>query len=683
MPAKKRKLTPEDFYLLRNVVDPQVSPDGRLAAYVVAWPDRETDETRSSVYVAPLDGRSPARRFTQGNKDHSPRWSPDGRHLAFVSERGEKNQLFVAPMDGGEPRQVTRQTHGVSQPAWSPDGKRIAYAARTGDWTDPKERKGAQKNAPRVIRDLRYKLDGVGFFDARRLHIFAVDVASGEEQQVTAGDWHDDQPAWSPDGKLIAFVSDRERQRHQRQWRTDVWVTPVAGGRARKVTRGRGSASHPAFSPDGRRIAFAGHEHGDEGVAKNIHLMVVPVEGGSAPRSLSAATDRPVAGWPAFMSGRTFAWTAAGDGVLFLAGDRGTQALYRAGLSNGAVSKALDGERQIEAFSPAPDGRRVAFTAAWPSAPWELYSARLNPAAAPGAGGRRREVNLSHANDELMQAVEMGPLRRLTCEAPDGLEIEAFALYPPDYRKGRRYPLALNVHGGPHSFHPGSRSLVEFQSLAAAGYVVLLPNPRGSTTYGEEFSEGVVKDWGGKDFEDIMAGVNALVQRGVADPARLYIGGYSYGGFMSSWAVGRTDRFRAAVVGAPVSNQVSMFGTGDIPLFDMHEIGGTPQDNPEEYQARSPVTYMADVRTPVLLVHHEGDLRCPIGQSEEIFQALRMAGKEVEFVRYPGGFHTYNTHAPSQVVDRVRRTIAWYAGHAPKAKGRPPARRRAKARAGR
>jgi dipeptidyl aminopeptidase/acylaminoacyl peptidase len=675
--ARRRPIQPADFYLLKNVADVQVSPDGKQVAYTAVWPDKEANETRSSVYLAPMDGLSPARRFTHGDKDHSPRWSPDGRRLAFVSERGEKNQLFVAPMEGGEARQVTHAEHGISQPAWSPDGKKVAYVTRVGHWTDPKERNALEKAEPRVIVDLRYKLDGVGFFDNRRVHIFTVDTESGETNQVTSGDYNDDQPAWSPDGKTIVFASDRERQRHQRHWRVDVWAVPSSGGRARKLTRSRGSASHPTFSPDGRWIAFVGHEHGDAGVAKNVHLMVVPAKGGVAPVSLSASTDRPVAGWPAFVSGRTFSWTPDGGSLLFVAGDRGTQALYRAGLKGGTVEKVLDGERQIEGFSLSPAGDRIAFTAVWMTEPPEVYATALS--------GRAKEANLSHINDELKAVVEIAPMERLSYRAPDGWEIEAFVMYPPDYRKGRRYPLAVSVHGGPHSFHPGARSWTQFHALAGSGYVVLLPNPRGSTTYGEAFAEACVRDWGGKDYEDIIAGVDVLLEEGVADPERLYIGGYSYGGFMASWAVGHTDRFRAAVVGAPVSNEASMFGTGDIPLFDMHEIGGTPQDNPDEYWFRSPVAYLANVKTPVLLIHHEGDLRCPISQSEEIFHALKMMGKEVEFVRYPGGFHTYNTHAPSQVVDHARRIIDWYESHAPaKAKyavaRRAPAKRKAVAR---
>ncbi|MFQ5471682.1 MAG: alpha/beta fold hydrolase [Dehalococcoidia bacterium] len=658
----KRRMRPDDHYLLRNVSDPQISPDGKSVAYVQSWSDRDTDETRMSICVAPVDGHSPARRITQGDRDHSPRWSPDGKHLAFVSSRGDKNQIFVAPLDGGDPRQITKAKHGVSQPAWSPDGQQIAYSARVGRYKREEDKTPVERAAPRVIRDLRYKLDGIGFFDERRLKIFVVDVQSGQSKQITRGDYFDDQPAWSPSGRSIAFVSDRQPKRHERQWRTDVWVVSATGGRPRKVTRSRGSAAQPTFSPNGRQIAFVGHENGDSGLAKNVHMMVVSATGRGAPVPVSESIDRSVAGWPAFAFGRTFEWSRDGRSLFFLAADRGTQALYRADVRRRTAVKVLDGERQIEGFSLAPDGKRIAFGAVWLTQPSEIYTTALN--------GRSRETNVSHANDELKSTVALGRVERVKSRGRDGLEIESFALYPPGYKRGKAIPLALNVHGGPHSHHPG-RSWSDFQSLAGAGYVVLLPNPRGSIGYGEAFSEGVVRDWGGEDYEDIMGAVDTMVRRGIADPDRLYIGGYSYGGFMSTWAVGHTDRFAAAVVGAPVANQVSMFGTGDIPLFDIHEIGGTPLEDPDEYRFRSPITYLENVQTPVLLVHHEGDLRCPIGQSEEIFHALKVLGREVEFVRYPGGFHTYNTHTPSQVIDRIKRTLDWYRTH-------PPRRRAAK-----
>jgi dipeptidyl aminopeptidase/acylaminoacyl peptidase len=354
--------------------------------------------------------------------------------------------------------------------------------------------------------------------------------------------------------------------------------------------------------------------------------------------------------------GRAVAWSRNGKSVFFLAADRGAVDLYRGQVAGGSVSKALGGDRQIQSFALAPDGKQVAFAAVWPSAPAEIYAAKLN--------GQGRPRLLSNANDELRKTVEFAQVRRMTYRAHDGLKIEAFVLYPPNYRSNKRYPAALDIHGGPHGFHPTGFGFMPFQSLAGAGYVVLLPNPRGSSGYGEEFTHGCVGDWGGKDFEDLMAGVDELIKRGISDADRLYVGGYSYGGFMTSWTVGHTDRFRAAVVGAPVSNQVSMFGTDDIPMFDVYELGGTPFDQPEVYRERSPVTYLPNVNTPVLLQHWEGDLRCPIGQSEEIFQGLKMLDKKVEFVRYPGGSHVLQS--PSQQVDRMKRILDWYSDHAPK-----------------
>ncbi len=646
----KRGMTPDDLFSLKTVTDPRISPDGTRVAYVLSWNDRETDEVRSSIYVAPLDGSTAARRFTHGNKDSSPRWSPDRLHLAFVSNRGAENQIFLAPLDGGEARQLTKAKYGVSEPAWSPDSRRIAYVARTGDWKDPKDRKPTEHNAPRVLRNLTHKLDGTGFFDDRRSHVFVVDLDAGTETQITAGDWSDTSPAWSPDGELIAFVGDRDRRRFQRFGRADVWAVAATGGKPHKLTRGRGGASLPEFSPDGRWVAFVGHEYGDEVFARNAHLLIVPTAGGDPPRSLSAPLDRsPVGGPNPF--GCTFRWSGDSGSILFLAGDRGRQALYRAGTANGSASRVLGGERLIQAFDVAADGTNVAFAAAWLDSPTEVYAASL-------AGVQER--NLSQANQDLLKSADLGRVEALSYKADDGLEIETFVVYPPGYERGRQYPCVLQIHGGPHGAHPAS-FLLPVQVLAGAGYAVLLPNPRGSGSYGEKFAQACVRDWGGGDFRDLMRCVDEMVRRGIAATDRLYVGGYSYGGYMTSWTVGHTDRFRAAVVGAPVSDLISFFGTTDIPVFARNEIGGWPWEEAEAFRLHSPVTYLANCRTPVLLVHREGDLRCPIAQSEEIFQALRALGRKVEFVRYPGGSHGVAT--PSQLVDQMSRSTAWYNAH--------------------
>jgi dipeptidyl aminopeptidase/acylaminoacyl peptidase len=673
MPGKngKRPMRPEDLYLLRSVFDPQLSPDGKRVAYTSSQPDKDSDSMHTSIWVAPVDGRGRARRFTQGTRDHSPRWSPDGRYLAFVSRRNGEGQIFVAPLDGGEARQLTNAKFGAGQPTWSPDGKRIAYAARTGDFKPAKDRNTIEKNAPRVIRDLRYKLDGVGFFDERRPHIFTIDVDGGDERQITSGDYEDGQPAWSPDGKWLAFVSDRDRERFQRQWRGDLWVVPSTGGRPRRLTRGRGLAAYPQFSPDGRWIAYLGHEHNLPGSSssKNKHVFIVPAQGGQPPRSVSAPLDRSPHG-VLQATGRTFCWSRDGKSLLFLVEDGGSIILCRAGAANGSVSQLIDGDRQITGFDLTPDGRTAVFASSWLSEPAEVY-------AAPLSGGTRPR-NLSHANADARATLGLARPRRITYAGADGWPIEALVLHPPAYQSGKRYPLSLQIHGGPHAFHPApaAGAIVQYQMQAAAGYVVLLPNPRGSAGYGESFSEACVKDWGGKDYEDLMAGVDELVRRGVADPGRLVVGGASYGGFMTTWTVGHTDRFRAAVVGAPVSDLISKFGECDIGPWYTYEVGGTPFDNLDEYVFRSPVTYLSNVKTPVLLQHWEGDMRCPVGQSEEIFAGLKALGKEVEFVRYPGGFHTVRT--PSQEVDRFQRILVWCDSHGASAKR---ARRKALARA--
>jgi dipeptidyl aminopeptidase/acylaminoacyl peptidase len=625
----------------------------------VSWAEREEDETRFSISIAPMSGRGSPRRFTYGKRDHSPRWSPDGKQLSFISNRGKKSQIYLAPMNGGEARQLTKAKFGLAQSTWSPDGKRISFVARVGDYVEPQNRKGAERAKPRVVRDMVHKQDGIGFYDNRRMHLFTVEVDGGGEQQVTSGDWNDYQPGWSPDGKHIAFASDRERSRHQRHDRSDIWIVSTKGGRARKLTRSRGRANLPSYSPDGRFIAYLGHERGNEGSA-NAHVFIQSATGRSAPRSISASLDRS----PAALAGNALQWSSNSRSVFFMAGDHGSVCIFRAGTANGSVSKVLSGDHGVDGFEVSPDGRSVVFSSSWTTAPGEVYSAPLR--------GSGRERKLSDANDQLRKTVSLGKMRRMTYRANDGLPIEMFVLYPPNYRLGRRYPLALNIHGGPHGSHPNGAALVALQSLAGAGYVVMLPNPRGSSTYGEAFTEACVNDWGGADYEDIMTGVDVLVRRKIADPDRLFVGGYSYGGFMSSWVVGHTDRFRAATIGAPVTNLVSMFGEGDIPLFDIHEIGGTPYSDRHEYEFRSPIRYLENVHTPVLLLHWEGDLRCPIGQSEELFAGLKVLGKKAEFVRYPGGSHGGRT--PSQAVDQAKRTLAWYASHQPRKAVKKPAK---------
>ena len=649
-----RPFRADDLYLLRVVGDPQISPDGASVAYVVSRHDRDADEVQSAVWVAATDGASPPRQFSAGPKDHSPRWSPDGRSLLFVGARGAKPQLLLASLNGGEPQPLTSHAAGVSQPAWSPDGSGVVFVGKTGGREIPDDASPAERRAPRVITNLKWRLDGVGVFDDARAHLFVVDVASGATTQLTNGDWDDDGPAWSPDGTQIAFVSDRRRQRHDEQLRSDLWIVPATGGRARRVTRARGAAALPTWSPDGKLIAFIGGESGDDFWSRSAELLVIDADAtNGTPRAVDSGFAR--LGVP---EGPAIVWSKDSHAMFAVRIERGTGVVRRFTL-DGKQRAVLVGDRRVGALTLSADQRRMAFVSTWVGDPSEIYVARMT-----AAGGVSDERMISSANDELRATVALAGAERRVSTAPDGTESESFLVVSPATKRRKSLPLALDIHGGPHGWHPGTftTTWAITQTLAGAGYAVLLCNPRGSAGYGDEFLAGCVEDWGGGDYDDLMAAVDSVVSDGIVDDGQLYVWGYSYGGFMTSWVVGHTTRVRAAVVGAPVVDQVSMIGTTDIPHFSAHELGGLPWERPDVYAKRSPITYAPDIRTPVLLLHQDGDLRCPIGQSDELFAALKLLGREVEYVRYPGGFHALGV-APSHLVDRAARTVEWFQRH--------------------
>ena len=644
-----RLFTADDAYLVRMAGDVRLSPDGKRVTWVQTEMDRESDRPQMSIWVAPADGSTEPRRFTSGPRDVSPRWSPDGRWLSYVSaaEEGVPAQLYLAPLDGGVPQKVTDLPSSVSQPVWSPDGSKVAFVSATGTPKPVKERSPVEKAAPRVVRGLFARQDNLGWFDGRR-HVFVLDVASGDVRQITDGDWDDDQPSWSPDGELIAFSSDRDRKRNDRFGRADAWVVRSDGkGKPRRITSGAGRASFPQFSPDGKLVAFIGHEAGDDFWDRDPKLYVTDAAGDGPPREIGGDLDRPM-GF-SFLPVSPYAWTPEGQ-ILVLVADAGRLSIARVKPAGGRskIVVAPD-EGLIDGFSLGVDGKRIAHSHMSAIEPSEVYVRSLSGTGAP--------VRVSAANDRLRSEVRLGSLERRTITSEDGTEVEYFVVYPPQRRKGQPLPVHLEIHGGPHGFHPMGTHLPYLQALAGAGIAVLLPNPRGSSSYGQAFTEGCTGDWGGGDYDDLMACVDDLVERGVADPKKLTVGGYSYGGFMTSWVIGHTARFKAAVVGAPVVDQLSMLGTSDIPGFVVFAEGGLPWDRPDEYAKRSPLTYLQDARTPVLIQHWEGDLRCPIGQSEELYTALKLLGKKVEFVRYPGGSHI--SRSPSQAVDRTQRVIDW------------------------
>jgi len=629
-------------------------------AFAVAETDEAADRLGCSIWVVPVDGSEPPRRFTEGPADRSPRFSPDGRWLAYISvprEEPEHAHVRLASLEGGVPSRLGDLPGPVDYLCWSPDSSRLVVACRVGA-PDRSAASAAERNAPRVQRGLAARLDGVGWQDGRR-HVFLLEVPSGESRQLTRGEYDHDGPSFSPDGATIAFASDRHPRRDDRQFRGDLWVMPAAGGRPRRLTGGKGRADFPLFSPDGRMIAFAGQD--DDRWDSDTHVFVVPADGSSPPERLAPDTDRPTVLWPGLPA--PFAWVGNREMLLAVA-DSGAVRLHRVRIGERRSREVIGEDLIIDGITARPGRRAIAFTGSWPDRPSELY-------ATTRAGGEM--VPLTALNTDFLAEVELAPVERSTVVRPDGTHVEFFSILPAD-RAPRGLPLHADIHGGPNASWPSGRWLGLHQAIAAAGYAVVLPNPRGSTSYGEEFTRGCTGDWGGADAQDILACCDELVSRGVADGERMFVSGGSYGGFMATWLVGHGDRFRAATAMAAVVDQTSMALTTEIADFALFNMGGHPWERRAEYELRSPLSYLPAVKTPILVVHWEGDIRVPVSQGDELYTGLRLLGKETELVRYPGGFHIVRT--PSQAVDLARRILAWNEQHDARPARRARSRRR-------
>ena len=595
--------------------------------------------------------------FTDGPRVLFPQVVTQGPIPGLYFRLVRPRALHLAPLDGGAPCKV--EAPGVVNWAeWSPAGDQLVIvvnlASKPGAPDDPKTR-----NAARVVRGLFNRLDGQGWFEGRN-HLFVYDVNEGKLRQLTSGDYDEAQPRWSPDGSRIVFVSDRSRRRDDRYGWAGIWSVPATGGRPQQLVNGIGNAEFPTFSPDGDHIAFTGVLGAKQTAGRDTRIFVVRSDGKGDPERLAPHLDRPI-GFALY--GNPMAWLSPEE-LVFTVVDRGTIGVRRASLGESSARAIVEGDTQVSGLAVAGQGNAhlLTYASGWVDSPPEVFCLSL-------AGRKSQAVQVSRAGNELLSTVELLPTERAYVRAPDGLEIEYFVLRPKLAeleRPAKKAPLFLEIHGGPHLSNPFSELFTYYQSLAAAGYVVLLPNPRGSIGYGEEFSHSLRGRWGEADFEDLMACADDVINRGMVDPQRQFVGGYSYGGFMSATVIGQTARFKAATIGAPVINNVSMFGTSDASVFFSDVWRADPWSPPAALVKQSPLSSAPKVNTPVFLYVNDGDLRCPPSQADEYYVALKWLGKAVEYVRFPGGSHLSffpMMGPPSQSEDRLTRMLEFLERH--------------------
>jgi dipeptidyl aminopeptidase/acylaminoacyl peptidase len=642
----RRPISLDDLARIRSVGDPQRSPDGKWVAYSVGATDAEKDRRDSDLWMVSWDGAETVRLTASPDGESSPRWSPDGRYFAFLAARGPEEekklgaQVWLLDRRGGEAARLTDIKGGVNDYAWSPDGTRLVIVSSDRDPADEPEKLDGWKRKTRppiVIDRYHFKQDRAGYLQRLYSHLWLLDTAARKAEQLTSGPYSDNAPAWSPDGRRIAFVSARGPD-PDRSPNANVFVVEArAGAEPKQLTTYQGpDGGRPAWSPDGQWIAFL---RGDEPrfSAYNLNkLAVVPAEGGAV-KVLTEALDRSVSG--------PILWTPDGKALLFLVADDRVVYVGRIAAAGGPVEKLTEGRWTVSSLSLGPDGALT------------LLAGSASEAAEVHALENGRLRRLTHENDVLFSGLELGLTEDFTSRSRDGAEVHGLIVKPAAYAPGKRCPMLLRIHGGPNGQDEWSFSF-EREFFAANGYVVLAVNYRGSSGRGSAFQKAIFADWGHKEVLDLLGAVDQSVAMGVADPARLGIGGWSYGGILTDYSIATDTRFKAAISGAGSALQLSMYG-GDQYIRQYEEEIGVPWKALDAWLRISYPFFHADrIRTPTLFMGGEKDFNVPVIGGEQMYQALKSLGVPTELVVYPGQFHGITT--PSYVRDRYERYLAWY-----------------------
>jgi dipeptidyl aminopeptidase/acylaminoacyl peptidase len=682
--AQRRPITELDLFKFKWAADPQISPNGSQVAFVLVNVNEDKDRYETQIFVVPSDGSAAPRPLTSGRNDRAPQWSPNGREIAFVRTpepvdgKSKPAQIYLISMDGGEARALTDAPKGAGSPAWSPDGRTIAFLS-TPDTTQAKSdsaKKVASDSASkkhvsdvRIITRAQYRWNGGGYTDpTAHSHIWTVPAsftASGglpAVKQITFGEFDEGDLVWSPDGSRLYFTSNRRLEPYYDSKGAELYSVPATGGAIVKVAGIEGQIGAIAPSPDGKRIAFTGVAN-----AKPLRfydqadLFLMDAAPGSQPRNLTAGYDFDVEGGlsgdqhpPRAGAGGGIVWSRDGRSVVVVTTENGRANLKRFSTTDGRVDSVTTGDQDVVAYSASADGSKVVALISTAVNIGDLF---VVDASAPRTAAKR----ITRVNDELFNALDLSAPDELWYKSFDGRRIQGWILKPPHFDASKKYPLILEIHGGPNAAY-GYTFTHEFDWIAAKGYVVLYTNPRGSTSYGQDFGNIIQFHYPGDDYKDLMAGVDEVLKRGYVDSTRMGVTGGSGGGVLTNWTITQTHRFAAAVSQRSIADWSGFWYSADFTLFDPTWFRAAPWEDPKGFAEVSPITYVANVTTPLMLIEGEADMRTPPALGgEQMFRALKYLRKPTVMVRFPDETHELSRSGkPWHRVERLRHIVGWF-----------------------
>ena len=672
--SQKRNITEKDLFDFNWIGDPQVSPDGSTVAFVKVWVDEKKTGYNTSIWsVSTANGEM--HQLTSGSHDSSPRWSPDGRDLAFVrvtekDGRPDTPQLFMLPMTGGEAFQFTSMPRGAGGIGWSPNGKWIVFGnsqnaaevARAGKPAPPSA--DGHESDVKVITRAGYRSNGAGYLDFTHSgHIWVVAAPRSSEEkvtprQLTSGNFNEGGAVWAPDSSRIYYTTNRNPEPYYELGTTEVWSVSPTEGQTQMLTKVNMGFGGLSISPDGKRFALLGSPNEPVLSYTKTDLWVLDVAQNAQPRNLTGSMGIEVGGGgiggdqapPRGGGGGGVIWAKDGKSLIIEYGKEGRSQLARFDLDSSKVTDLTKGDQTIQSYNSVPGGGMIAYTVSTPTKIGDLYM--MN-----GSGSKQ----LTHLNDALFSKLNLTEPEEIKYKSFDGKIIEAWIQKPPNFDPSKKYPLILNIHGGPHTAY-GYVFDHEFQWMAAKGYVVLYPNPRGSTSYGQDFGNIIQYHYPGDDYKDLMAGVDELIKRGYIDEKKLGVTGGSGGGLLTDWTVTQTQRFAAAVAQRDITNWADWWYTADFRQFEPSWFKGAPFEQEEDYKARSPITYVKNITTPMMFILGEADYRTPPGAGgEQFFVALKYRHIPAVMVRFPNESHELSRSGqPWHRVERLENIVGWF-----------------------